>query len=157
MEHQRAAPHTHSLQPFQILPLPFRLDQRNLLTGPIAPISLPHYTIFLFHQLASGHCNIDISKARSLYVFILHIQQDTLDLSSSIMGMVVSKHFIFIIMFYTQKSPCSGDIIIFIILIFMYRNLKSSDETELDGRPYLLMARPVAKQLQFLLKVDHRR
>lgn len=27
---------------------------------------------------------------------------------------------------------------------------------ELDGRPYLLMARPVAKQLQFLLKVDHR-
>lgn len=71
--------------------------------------------------------------------------------------MVVSKHFIFIIMFYTQKSPSSGDIIIFIILIFMGRNLKSSDERELDGRPYLLMARPVAKQLQFLLKVDHRR
>ena len=74
------------------------------------------------------------------------------------MGMIVSKHFIFIIRFYTQKSPCPRDIIIiFIILIFMDRNLKSSDETELDGRPYLLMARPIAKQLQFLLKVDHRR
>lgn len=33
----------------------------------------------------------------------------------------------------------------------MKRNLKYGDETELDGRPYLLMARPVAKLLQFLL------
>lgn len=131
-----------------MLPLPFRLSQGKFVTGRTAPMSSPHYTILLFPLLASVHCTVDTSKARSLHVFMLHLQQSVLDLLGSIMCVAVSKNFTFIIVFYTRNSPYQGaSITIFIILIFKDRNLKGSGETELDGRPYLLMAQPVTKLL----------
>ena len=103
--------------------------------GGLSPLHCGHFKSKVFTHLRSPHL------ARCLGL-----------IKPNKMGMVVSKHFTFIIMFYTWKSPYLGDsIIIFIILIFMKRNLKYGDETELDGGPYLLMARPVAKLLQFLL------